>query len=176
MRAAVWGWLGGLALEAARKVPTVGRGEVLVRVRAAAINPVDYKMGRLLGAVVGQDVAGVVERVGEGVAGLEVGDEVFGTVSGALADYAVSKADSLGRKAPGHSFVEAAAMPIVYMTGLQVQGEHDSLAPQPFLVPAGRRGAPARGQGPRHRGERGLRARGAAARQVTAEAASWEHQ
>jgi len=119
MRAAVWGWTGGLSLDAAHKVPTCGKGEVKLKVRAAAINPVDYKMGRLLGQVAGMDVAGVVEEVGKDVTSLQVGDSVFGGVSGSLADFAVTKPDTLGKMAEGQGFVEAAAMPIAYLTSLQ---------------------------------------------------------
>ena len=129
MRAAVWGWTGGASLDQSSKVPTCGRGEVLIRVKAAAINPVDYKLGRMLGSVVGLDVAGVVESVGSNVTSLKVGDEVFGGVSGSLAEFAVGKPESLGKKAKCLSFVEAAAMPIAYMTSLQSLRDAGNLKP-----------------------------------------------
>jgi len=129
MRAAVWGWTGGASLDQSSKVPTCGRGEVLIRVKAAAINPVDYKLGRMLGSVVGLDVAGVVEKVGNNVTSLKVGDEVFGGVSGSLAEFAVGKPESLGKKAKCLSFVEAAAMPIAYMTSLQSLRDAGNLKP-----------------------------------------------
>jgi len=129
MRAAVWGWTGGASFDQSSKVPTCGRGEVLIRVKAAAINPVDYKLGRMLGSVVGLDVAGVVESVGSNVTSLKIGDEVFGGVSGSLAEFAVGKPESLGKKAKCLSFVEAAAMPIAYMTSLQSLRDAGNLQP-----------------------------------------------
>ena len=120
---------GGASLDQSAKVPTCGRGEVLIRVKAAAINPVDYKLGRMLGSVVGLDVAGVVESVGNNVTSLKVGDEVFGGVSGSLAEFAVGKPESLGKKAKCLSFVEAAAMPIAYMTSLQSLRDAGNLKP-----------------------------------------------
>jgi len=129
MRAAVWGWTGGASFDQSFKVPSCGRNEVLIRVKAAAINPVDYKLGRMLGSVVGLDVAGVIESVGSNVTSCKVGDEVFGGVSGSLAEFAVGKPESLGKKAKCLSFVEAAAMPIAYMTSLQSLRDAGNLQP-----------------------------------------------
>lgn len=79
--------------------PTPSRGQVLVRVRAAAANAMDWKMrngemramtGRKFPRGVGHDFSGVIERVGEGVSRLQVGDEVLGGAplrqAGAFAD------------------------------------------------------------------------------------------
>ena len=129
MRAAIWGWTGGASFDQSFKVPSCGRNEVLIRVKAAAINPVDYKLGRMLGSVVGLDVAGVIESVGSNITSLKVGDEVFGGVSGSLAEFAVGKPESLGKKAKCLSFVEAAAMPIAYMTSLQSLRDAGNLQP-----------------------------------------------
>jgi NADPH:quinone reductase-like Zn-dependent oxidoreductase len=58
---------------------TLKPNEVLLRVKSAAINPVDYKLPRLIGGkVVGIDVSGIVEKVGEDVTTLQEGDHVFG--------------------------------------------------------------------------------------------------
>ena len=106
------------------------RGEVLVRVRAAAINPVDYKVGKMiLGPVAGLDLAGEVVRVSEGSTTLKVGDSVFGTARGSLADYVIAKETYLARKPDSLSFEKAAAMPTVYLTGLQglQRGKIDTL-------------------------------------------------
>merc|ERR550532_3072536 len=84
---------------------------------------------RMLGSVVGLDVAGVVESVGSNVTSLNVGDEVFGGVKGSLAEFAVGKPESLGKKAKCLSFVEAAAMPIAYMTSLQSLRDAGKLEP-----------------------------------------------
>ncbi|MFB6142757.1 MAG: zinc-binding alcohol dehydrogenase family protein [Halorientalis sp.] len=108
--------------------PTAGRGELLVEVRAASVNPVDflYREGVLgsdeegafggssLPSVVGTDLAGVVAAVGPDVTGYEEGDRVFGTgmadAPGAtVAEYAVAPADHLARLPEGPSFEEAAA-------------------------------------------------------------------
>lgn len=81
--------------------PAPGRGELLVAVRAAGVNPIDWKLRsgfRRPGdtgtpefpVVFGSEAAGVVEEVGEGVTGFAVGDAVFGnTVAGGYAEYAV---------------------------------------------------------------------------------------
>jgi len=119
MRAAVRGWTGAITVSSTYNKPSCGSNEVLIHVKAGAINPVDYKLGRLLGPVVGLDVAGVVDQVGDKVTSFKVGDEVYGTVSGSLADYVSAKPETLGLKPSSISFVEAAAMPVAYMTGLQ---------------------------------------------------------
>ncbi|GAA3988392.1 NAD(P)-dependent alcohol dehydrogenase [Allokutzneria multivorans] len=114
--------------------PAPGRGQVLVRVRAAGIGPdVSHLMTgkpyllRLMGfglrrprvAVRGRDVAGVVEAVGPGVSRLAPGEEVFGTCEGSLAEYAVAEEGLLARKPTNLSFEEAAAVPISGGTALQ---------------------------------------------------------
>ena len=70
-------------------VPKAGAGEVLVKVRAAGVNPVDWKVaGGRIGQVPGADVSGVIEALGEGVSGWQVGDPVLGVArqSGGYAD------------------------------------------------------------------------------------------
>ena len=121
MRAVIRGGKPDMAYNAAYAAPPApGKNEVRLRVRAAGINPVDYKVSKMiLGPVVGLDVSGVVEGVGEGVTTLAVGDEVYGTAKGSLADYVVAKASSLARKPAHLSFPEAAAMPTAYLTALQ---------------------------------------------------------
>jgi NADPH:quinone reductase-like Zn-dependent oxidoreductase len=126
--------------------PAPGAGEVLVRVRAAAVNPPDvagltgvpyivrpaFGLRRPRSRVRGSDLAGVVAAVGEGVAGLRVGDEVFGDVGtrhGAFAEYALSKADQLAPKPASLSFEEAAAVPMSGLTALRAL--RDVAAAQP---------------------------------------------
>ena len=94
--------------------------------KAAAINPVDYKLPRsVAGKVVGFDVSGVIEKVGADVKDFQVGDDVFGSVSvvnresGSLAEYAVLKMDGVAKKPEWLSFQHAAALPIAYLTGYQ---------------------------------------------------------
>lgn len=87
--------------------PEPGPGQVLVRVRAAGVNPADWKQrrglwsgGKPLGAPrgIGHDLSGVVEAVGEGVAELAVGDEVFGTGKSTYAELALSTPGELAAR------------------------------------------------------------------------------
>jgi NADPH:quinone reductase-like Zn-dependent oxidoreductase len=95
-------------------VPEPKEGEVLVRVRAAGVNPVDWKMRRgsnpNLPATPGIDVSGTVERTGPGVTGFRSGQEVWGTGQGTYAEYAIAPAASLVPKPPKLSFEEAASI------------------------------------------------------------------
>ncbi|MCP2202678.1 NADPH:quinone reductase [Lentzea flava] len=111
--------------------PVPGAGEVLVKVGAAGVNPIDtyVRAGAfpLLGEppfTVGWDVAGTVEQVGEGVEKFEAGDEVYGLLAfpgtgGGYAEYAVVKESDLARR-PSHLTVqEAGALPMVALTAWQ---------------------------------------------------------
>ncbi|MGO1050971.1 NAD(P)-dependent alcohol dehydrogenase [Crossiella sp. CA198] len=115
-------------------VPTPKDGEVLLRVRAAGVDPGVWHLMtgqpyllRLLGfglrrpkvAVRGRDVAGVVEAVGSGVTGFQPGDAVFGTAEGSFAEYVCARADRLAAKPANLTFEQAAAMPISAGTALQ---------------------------------------------------------
>jgi NADPH:quinone reductase-like Zn-dependent oxidoreductase len=116
--------------------PVPGDGEVLVRVRAAAVNPPDiagltgvpyvvrpaFGLRRPRGRVRGSDLAGVVEAVGKDVAGVRVGDEVFGDIgtrSGAFAEYAIARPEHLAPKPASLTFAEAAAVPMSGLTALR---------------------------------------------------------
>ncbi|CAN7705922.1 NAD(P)-dependent alcohol dehydrogenase [Variovorax paradoxus] len=107
------------------EAPQPAPGQVRVRVRAAAINPLDWKqrqgamklfMGREFPKGMGSDFAGVVEAVGEGVREFQVGDEVFGTMDfkkpGAFAEVLVTDSRHVAKKPPQLSFAEAACLPI----------------------------------------------------------------
>lgn len=110
--------------------PELRPGHVLVRVLAACINPLDTKIRagaaghakQPLPTVLGLDMAGVVEEVGEGVDGFSVGDEVFGMVGGVgghqgtLAEYIAAPAALLARKPKSLSMREAAALPLITIT------------------------------------------------------------
>lgn len=99
-----------------RPVPKPGAGEVLVRVRAAGVNPVDWKIAqRRVGLVPGADVAGTIDSLGEGVSGVAVGDAVLGWArqSGSYAEFAVVPVASLAKKSKALSFEQAAGVPIV---------------------------------------------------------------
>jgi len=97
-------------------VPEPGEGEVLVRVRAAGVNPVDWKqrsgMNPNLPATPGIDLSGVVEKIGSGVTGFETGQEVWGTGQGSYAEYAIAPANSIVPKPADMSFEEGASFGI----------------------------------------------------------------
>lgn len=95
--------------------------EVLVDVKASAINPVDYKAGKMvMGRIVGLDFAGTVAAVGDGAKhGLKVGDAVFGNAKGCLADQVTAEAKNIAKVPKGLTTVEAASMPTTYLTSLQ---------------------------------------------------------
>ncbi|KAL9191408.1 hypothetical protein ACHAXT_001114 [Thalassiosira profunda] len=103
---------------------------LIIKVKAAAINPVDYKLPRMAGGKgVGFDVSGVVEKVGSGVSDFAAGDEVFGRVTplgskcGSLADYAIVEMEEVAKKPVYLSFDEAAALGVAYLTGFQSLGK-----------------------------------------------------
>ena len=96
--------------------PTPGDDEVLVRVRAASVNPVDWKIAAgYLGdyfpvpRTLGTDFAGDVEAVGSDVHNVSPGDAVFGMGSGSFADYVVVKADEIAHKPRSLDYVHSAA-------------------------------------------------------------------
>src|SRR5919206_2444424 len=112
--------------------PHAGAGTIRIAVRAASVNPIDWKM--LSGAIsggqpmvgtghLGYDAAGVVDEVGEGVTGVSVGDEVFGRGRSTQAEYAVL--DSWARKPPSIDWAVAAAAGVAGETserGLRLLG------------------------------------------------------
>jgi NADPH:quinone reductase-like Zn-dependent oxidoreductase len=109
--------------------PPVGRGEVLVRVRATSVNPVDLKirngsaarrMGVELPAILGRDLAGEVVRSGEGVTGFDKGMRVMALANGTYAELTTAKADVLAPIPDKLSFEQAAALPLVLLTGAQL--------------------------------------------------------
>ncbi|MFE2381431.1 NADP-dependent oxidoreductase, partial [Streptomyces misionensis] len=114
--------------------PKVAPGEVLVRVKAAGVNPVDWKLGAgMLDAVMetrfplisGWDVAGVVERVGFDATEFAVGDEVYGYIrkdwaqNGAYAELVSAPVRTLAKKPASLSWEEAAGVPLAGLTAYQ---------------------------------------------------------
>jgi len=101
--------------------------EILIKVKSAAVNPVDYKLPRLIASkVIRFDVSGVVEKVGADVKDFQVGDDVFGrainskgTISGSLADYTLANMEEVAKKPEWLPFDHAAALPTAYLTGIQ---------------------------------------------------------
>lgn len=122
--------------------PVPADDEVLIKVRAASVNPLDYHLLRhaFLRRVMsarskvkiarpGRDVAGEVEAVGRNVTQFKAGDEVFGACVGAFAEYACGGESSLVSKPANVSFEEAAAVPVAGLTALQ--GLRDKAQVQP---------------------------------------------
>ncbi len=120
-----------------------GEGQVLLEVRAASLNPLDWHMltgvpwiGRTQGGFrvkpgrrIGTDVAGVVVALGPGVTELSIGDEVFGAGDGAVAGLAIAKAGSLARKPEGTTWAEAGAVAVAGVTALQALRDKGSVQP-----------------------------------------------
>jgi NADPH:quinone reductase-like Zn-dependent oxidoreductase len=132
-----------LQLEDVEK-PAPADNEVLVRVRAAAVNPLDWhymrgspyvmRLGTGIGAPsdtrLGVDFAGTVEAVGRGVTRFKPGDEVFGGRSGAFGEYVVVPEDrALVLKPANVTFAQAAAVPIAALTALQALKDKGQLQP-----------------------------------------------
>lgn len=105
------------------KPPETGEGEVLIRVHAASVNPIDWKIRRglrptQLPAVLGNDVSGVVDV--SRAENFAVGDEVFGIApSGGYAQFATAPAGVIAKKPAGVSHEQAAALPVAGMTAWQ---------------------------------------------------------
>ena len=132
-------------------VPAVGDGQVLIEVKAASINPFDWKVRNgLFGDKLslpfrlGTDLAGVVTAVGTSVTEFKIGDEVFGQAlvlnggSGAFAEQAVTKPSTLAIKPRSVNFAEAAALPLAGVSALQALTEHLQLqAGQKILITGG---------------------------------------
>src|SRR5207253_1136395 len=120
-----------LRLEEIEK-PTAGDTEILIKVRAAAVNPLDllfrgtsYMVRMITGlrkpkdTRLGVDVAGQVEAVGRNVTQFKLGDAVFGTCKGAFAEYACTSESALVLKPDNVMFEQAASVPIAAITALQ---------------------------------------------------------
>jgi NADPH:quinone reductase-like Zn-dependent oxidoreductase len=119
-------------------VPTPDADQVLLRVRAASLNPYDWHfmrgspfMIRMLSGLtkpkdtrVGVDVAGVVDAIGSRVTRFKPGDEVFGGCRGAFAEYACAAETALAMKPASVTFEQAAAVPVAGYTALQALRDH----------------------------------------------------
>ena len=106
-----------------------GAGEVLVKMAATSINPIDWKLRRgdlkalmplQFPAILGRDLAGEVVGLGDGVKTRKIGDRVLGLVNHAYAEYVLCKADELALIPSGLGFEQAAALPLVVLTGAQL--------------------------------------------------------
>ncbi len=145
MQAIVQDKYGSTAVLEARDidVPVIGDQEVLIRVRAAGVNPADwavmsglpyiarpvYGLPRPKARVRGTDVAGVVEAIGSGVTRFRVGDEVYGSSNGSYAEYAAAAEDKLALKPANLTFEQAAAVPMAGLVALQAVRDHGKVGP-----------------------------------------------
>lgn len=153
MRAFVFTKYGGPEATELREVPrpNPGAGELLIRVRAAGLNPVDFKTrdGMLkivqrysLPAVMGNELAGVVEARGEGATRFAEGDRVFARVAkdalGAFADYAVVSESLVAPMPASLDFETAAGIPLAGLTALQALRDELHLKPgSRVFIPGG---------------------------------------
>jgi len=114
--------------------PVPGENQLLIKVCAASVNPLDWHVMRgepflirLMGfgllkpkhQVIGADLAGRVEAVGKNVTQFKVGDDVFGSSMGAFAEYACIREDRVARKQATVTYEQAAAVPVAGLTALQ---------------------------------------------------------
>jgi NADPH:quinone reductase-like Zn-dependent oxidoreductase len=129
--------------------PEIGDNEVLIRIRAAGVNPADwavmsglpyiarpvYGLRKPKVSVRGTDVAGTVEAVGAGVTRFQVGDEVYGSSNGSYAEYVAAAEDGLALKPTNLTFEQAAAVPMAGLVALQALRDHGKVrAGQKVLI------------------------------------------
>ena len=123
--------------------PVPGRGEVLVRVAAASVNPIDYKRRAGLTkdfypihfpGLIGVDMSGTVVKVGPGVEAFTVGNQAFAMADNTYAELCVVKADVLADIPEGLDLIEAAALPLVTTTGNQLLSATGIKAGQTVMV------------------------------------------
>ncbi|MGD0731921.1 MAG: NADP-dependent oxidoreductase [Terracidiphilus sp.] len=123
--------------------PTAGRGEVLVRVAAASVNPIDCKRRAGLTkdfypmhfpSLIGIDMSGTVEKVGPGVEAFTAGDRVFAMADNTYAQFCVVKAEVLADIPEGLDLIPAAALPLVTVTGNQLLSATGVKAGQTVMV------------------------------------------
>src|ERR1700709_867815 len=109
--------------------PVPAEGEVLIRVAASSINPVDYKMRSGAAkerfpvefpAILGRDIAGTIRELGPGVTGFKPGDKVIALGWKAYAELATVKSTDVTLVPDGLDLTEAAALPLVTLTGEQL--------------------------------------------------------
>ena len=132
-------------------LPAISDTELLVRVHAASVNPLDAKVrsGKLkpvlkyrFPLVLGHDLAGVVTAVGDRVTRFKVGDPIYARLDddriGAFAEYAAVRESAAARKPANVTFEEAASLPLVTLTAWQALVELGKLQPrQKVLIHAG---------------------------------------
>jgi NADPH:quinone reductase-like Zn-dependent oxidoreductase len=139
MRAAVLVGIGGVDQIELRELPepAIGPGQIKVRVVATSVNPIDWKqregLKRLaapLPTILGRDASGEVVEVGAGVTRFRRGARVAGLVVGGYGERVVANDEAWAEVPEGLGLLDAAALPLVTLTGAQLVEE--SLAPRPF--------------------------------------------
>jgi len=129
--------------------PVPGPGEVLVRVAATSVNPIDYK--RRVGqtkdfypikfpGLMGVDIAGSVVKIGPGVEGFSVGEQVFAMAADTYAELCAVKAVDLAKVPKGLDLIEAAALPLVTTTGNALISTGTGIQPGQTVLVAGAAG------------------------------------
>ncbi len=123
--------------------PVAGAGEVLVRVAAASVNPIDYKRRAGLTkdfypmhfpSLIGVDMSGTVVKVGPDVEAFTDGDKVFAMADNTYAEFCVVKAEVLADIPEGLDLIDAAALPLVTVTGNQLLSATEIKAGQTVMV------------------------------------------
>src|ERR1700734_2538049 len=123
--------------------PVPGRGEVLVRIAAASVNPIDNKRRAGLTkdfyplqfpGLIGVDMSGTEVKLGPGVEGFSVGDQGFAMADNTYAELCVVKAAVLAKVPKGLDLIEAAALPLVTVTGNQLLAATEIKAGQTVMV------------------------------------------
>ena len=139
----------GLSFENIDK-PEISKDDLLIQVKAASLNPIDYKLvqGHLkdmldldMPVTIGYDVSGVVVEKGENVKDFEIGDEVFSRVPqeqmGTVAEYVAVTSDKVALKPENVSFEKAAALPLTGLTAMQALQAVDLKKDERILIHAG---------------------------------------
>jgi NADPH:quinone reductase-like Zn-dependent oxidoreductase len=130
--------------------PQAGDGQILIRVTAAGINPIDWKirsgamkafMPLKLPTILGYDYSGVVRSVGRGVEGYAEGDKVFGRAGKTYAEFLLADLAGLSKLPAGLNLIEAAALPVVLNTGEQLIVQAGKVQPGQTVIITGALGS-----------------------------------
>lgn len=125
----------GKLVLASKPIPEPAAGQVRIKVRAAAYNPVDRRYRTQEGEVPGYDTSGVVDSVGAGVSTWKRGDEVIANApGGSYAQYVVAAIEEVAKKPKAMTFEEAAGIPVVGETAYRALIEVANLQPKQRIL------------------------------------------
>lgn len=119
-----------------KEIPQPAAREILVKVYAAGINPVDWRIRSGAGTrfgltppiALGSEIAGTIEQLGDDVSGFQLGDAVYGKIrTGGFAEYAIAHVDDVVHKPQRLDFIHAAAIPLAALTAWQALFDHAKL-------------------------------------------------